>query len=146
MFFLHVLAGEEPIDYLQRKALREQANLHPLLHRLMRIHTTEEARHVCFARQYLGQRVPKLGRVRTAVLRLQAPFVFAGTAALMLRPVPDVVRTYAIPPAVMRDAYDRNPRHHQLALDALAKVRALCEQLQILTPRLRPLWQHLGVA
>lgn len=146
MFFLHVLAGEEPIDYLQRKMLREQSDLHPLARRLAQIHITEEARHVCFARQYLGRSVPELDPVRAAILRLQAPFVLIGTATLMLRPHPDLVRAYAIPRAVMRAAYHRNPRHRQRIVDSLAKLRALCEQLEILTPRMLPIWRALGIA
>lgn len=43
-------------------------------------------------------------------------------------------------------AYDDNPRHGQLVADSLAKVRELCEELEILTPRTLPMWQGLGVA
>jgi len=146
MFFLHVLAGEEPIDYLQRKILREHAELHPLVRRLTQLHITEEARHVCFAREYLSRRVPELGPVRKALLRLQAPFVFFGTATLMLRPLPDLVRSFEIPREVLRAAYHHNPRHRQLMADSLAKVRTLCEEIEILTPRMQPVWRRLGIA
>jgi hypothetical protein len=146
MFFLHVLGGEEPIDYVQRKVLRDHTDLHPLVRRLTQIHIIEEARHVCFARQYLSRRVPGLDRVRKAALRLQAPFVLFGMAAQMLRPLPDLISAYDIPRAVIRNAYHYNPRHRRLIVDSLAKVRALCEQLEILTPRMLPIWRRLGIA
>lgn len=146
MFFLHVLAGEEPVDFLQRQLLRQGDDVHPLLRRITQIHVTEEARHVCFAREYLKRRVPVLGPLRAAALRWQAPFVFAGTAITMLRPLPDMIRAYDIPHRVVREAYQDNPLHRQRMIDSLAKVRALCEEVGILTPTTRPLWQRLGVA
>jgi hypothetical protein len=146
MFFLHVLSGEEPIDYVQRRMLSEQPNLHPLVRRISQIHVTEEARHVCFARHYLRHHVPRLGPVRKAILRLSAPLVFMGTATLMLRPLPSLVSAHDIPRKVVRDAYNDSPRHAQLIADSLAKVRELCEELELLTPRTLPLWQRLGAA
>ena len=53
LFFVFVLGGEDPIDHVQRTTLRSGRELHPLLRRIMQIHVTEEARHICFARYYL---------------------------------------------------------------------------------------------
>jgi hypothetical protein len=50
LFFVFVLGGEDPIDHVQRRALRRDQPVHPLLRRIMQIHVTEEARHLCFAR------------------------------------------------------------------------------------------------
>src|SRR5436305_5756961 len=61
LFFLFVLGGEDPIDYVQRQALRSEHEIHPLLERIMRIHVTEEARHLSFARHYLKRNVKELG-------------------------------------------------------------------------------------
>src|SRR5439155_1969253 len=59
LFFLFVLGGEDPIDFVQRQALRSGEEIHPLLERIMRIHVTEEARHLSFARHYLKRNAPK---------------------------------------------------------------------------------------
>lgn len=48
-FFMAVLAGEEPVDYVQKRYLRSET-IHPLVERIMRIHVVEEARHVSYAR------------------------------------------------------------------------------------------------
>src|SRR6202035_4374237 len=37
LFFLFVLGGEDPIDFVQRSALRSGEDIHPLLERIMRI-------------------------------------------------------------------------------------------------------------
>ena len=51
LFFVFVLAGEDPIDFVQRETLRKnRVDIHPLLRRIMQIHVTEEARHKSFAR------------------------------------------------------------------------------------------------
>ena len=76
-FFVGVLGGEEPIDYLQRKALRSSATLHPLLERIFRIHVSEEARHVSFAQAFLRRRTAELGGFRRGLLSLTAPLIAA---------------------------------------------------------------------
>jgi hypothetical protein len=145
LFFVFVLGGEDPIDHVQRAALRSGRPLHPLLERIMRIHVTEEARHLCFARHYLRQRVPQLGRLRRFVLARRAPLVLAVMAQMMMRPSAHVVRVYGIPRAVLREAYVHNPAHRARTLAALAKVRALLEELEVVTPGSRRLWRWLGI-
>lgn len=145
LFFLYVLSGEEPIDFVQRRMLRENVNLHPLVRRICQIHITEEARHVCFAREYLLEHVPRLGKARLNVMRYQAPLIFAGSATLMLRPLPEMIRAFEIPREVVRSAYQRNPRHRKFLADSLRKVRELCDDLDLLTPTTIRLWQGLGV-
>jgi hypothetical protein len=142
LFFVFVLGGEDPIDHVQRTALRKGAPMHPLLRRIMQIHVTEEARHLCFARQLLRQRVPRLGIVKRWILTVRAPMILAVMAQLMMRPSAQIVREYGIPADVIRAAYTRNPCHRARTVEALAKVRALCEELGIAAPSL---WRRLGI-
>lgn len=144
LFFVFVLGVEEPIDHVQRTYL-QHGNPHPLLKRIMQIHVTEEARHLCFAHHYLKDRVPRLSRVRLAALRLGAPIVLGAMAELMLRPPRHIIREYGIPAEVVEEAYTRNPRHRASARAALSKTRALCRELGIVTPRLIPLWRTMGL-
>ncbi|HZP40667.1 MAG TPA: diiron oxygenase [Candidatus Binatia bacterium] len=145
LFFVFVLGGEDPIDHVQRSALRSGRPLPPILKRIMQIHVTEEARHLCFARHYLRQRVPTLGVVSRTVLALGAPLILGQMAQLMMRPSPEIVRTYGIPRAVVAEAYTRNPRHRAETLAALRKVRDLCRELGIVTRPARVLWEVLGL-
>lgn len=142
LFFLFVLGGEVPIDHEQREALKKRDALHPLLRRVMQIHVTEEARHLCFAKQYLLENVPKLSRFRRFRLRVEAPLIFYGMARQMLEAPATLVREYHIPKAVVREAYTDNPVHHARTLAGLAPVRALCNKLGLIQPAL---WNALGL-
>ena len=53
------LVGEEIFDALQRQIM-EDPELQPIVQRLMRIHVTEEARHIQFARDGLRKSVPTM--------------------------------------------------------------------------------------
>ena len=145
LFFVFVLGGEDPIDHVQRRALRRDQPVHPLLRRIMQIHVTEEARHLCFARHYLKEHVPHLGRARRAALAVGAPVVLSVMAQLMMRPSPAIIRAYRIPRQVIDEVYVRNPRHRADTLEALDKVRTLASELGLITPRTRRLWQALGI-
>jgi hypothetical protein len=145
LFFVFVLGGEAPIDWVQRRSLR-QKDLHPLLARIMRIHVTEEARHLAFAESFLRDRVPELGALRRLELRLRAPIALAASARSMLMPPAELIDAYAIPGEVLREAYVENPAHHARVIQSLESVRALCLELGILTPRLLPLWRLCGIA
>ena len=145
LFFLFVLGGEDPIDHVQRQLLRSGRPVPPVLERIMQIHVTEEARHLCFARHFLRENVPKLGPVRRFILRVRAPIIFAIMSQMMMRPSPHVVRTYGIPRSVIDEAYRKNPLHRENTRAALAKVRALCVELGLVTPLSQRLWRTLGI-
>jgi hypothetical protein len=147
LFFLFVLGGEDPIDHVQREVLRASKDadreLHPLLERIMRIHVTEEARHLSYARNWLRDRVPQLGLVRRSILAVAAPLILGEMGGMMLRPSRELVRRYGIPKAVLREAYEDNPEHQEAAARALRKVRVLCRELGLIrTPITRFLWKR----
>jgi hypothetical protein len=146
LFFFYVLGGEDPIDYVQRAMLGSSRPVHPLLRRMMQIHVTEEARHLCFARAYLRERVPALGRARRARLSFSAPLVLGSMARRMLLPPAVIVRTYRIPREVLTEAYRRGPIHRADVRKSLEKVRALCESMGLLSPASRAVWQVMGIA
>ena len=144
LFFVFVLGGEDPIDHVQRRSLRE-GDVHPLLERIMRIHVTEEARHLSFARHYLKTRIGAMSRRRRRVLAYQAPFILAVMARLMMRPPRHVIRAEGIPSDVVREAYSDNPAHQAETVAALRKVRNLCRELGIVTSGSRSLWRAFGI-
>jgi hypothetical protein len=145
LFFVFVLGGEDPIDHVQRTALRSGRPMHPLLKRIMQIHVTEEARHLCFARHYLKRNAPNLGPVRRFILSRRAPFILAVMAQIMMQPSSALVRTYGIPKDVIREAYTRNPAHRAKTFEALHKVRDLLREIGVVTPRSERLWRWLGI-
>jgi P-aminobenzoate N-oxygenase AurF len=145
LFFVFVLGGEDPIDHVQRTVLRSDKDIHPLLERIMRIHVTEEARHLSFARGYLRTNVPKLPPWRRRAMAMQAPLILATEASVMLRPPRHLVRTYGVPDAVLREAYGPGSQNRQDAKDSLRKVRNLLVELGLVPPAAKRLWQRLGI-
>lgn len=144
LFFIFVLAGEAPIDFQQRSALRDQPNLHPLLRRIMALHVMEEARHLSFAESALRERVPKLGPWAMAALRLRTPIILKTMTEQMLRPPALLVRRYEIPRDVVRAAYG-SESHRRDVQRSTARIRELCTQLGLVSRTMKPLWRALGL-
>ena len=145
LFFVFVLGGEDPIDHVQRTALRSGRELHPLLERIMRIHVTEEARHLSFARQYLRTTVPRLGRWRRNAIAFQAPLILAVMSSVMMRPPRSLVRAYDIPKDVIAQAYGPGSQAREDVRQSLRKVRQLLSELGLVTPAARRLWRAFGI-
>jgi hypothetical protein len=145
LFFMFVLSGEDPIDWMQREMLKSGHAVHPLLERITRIHITEEARHISFARHFLRRNVPRLGRIKQHVLRVRTPLIFKVASHLMMRPSGHVIRTYGIPKSVIDEAYGPRSNHKQRTLDALRKPRDLCREIGVLDDNWARLWSMLGV-
>ncbi|HXX46710.1 MAG TPA: diiron oxygenase [Myxococcota bacterium] len=145
LFFVFVLAGEEPIDQMQRRALRERQWRHPLAQRISQIHVIEEARHMSFARAYLLRQVPRLGFLPWNLLALRAPLILGNTATLMLEPSAQFVQRYRVPREVIRRAYRANPVYAAIRRDSLAKTRQLCRELGLIELPYRWLWQGLRI-
>lgn len=145
MFFVFVLGGEDPIDHVQRTVLRSGRDIHPLLERIMRIHVTEEARHLSFARQYLRHTVPGLPRWQRTVMSAEAPVVLWLMAGVMMRPPTHLVRRYAIPADVLREAYRPDGPAGDEVRASLRKVRRLLVELGLVGPIARRQWRRLGI-
>ena len=145
LFLLFVIAGETPIDYVQRQELRKREALHPLLRRVMQIHVTEEARHLGFAKSAVREWVPRLGAWRLLQLRVRTPILLSVMTRQMVEPPGWLVREYGIPKSVLREAYRDNPAHQREIHAGLAPVRQLCADTGIVTPRWATLWRSLGV-
>lgn len=143
LFFFFVLGGEDPVDHLQRQQLR-RGGAHPLVERIMRIHVTEEARHVSYARNYLKAELPKLGWLRRGALSLLTPPMFAFMTRLMVDAPAGMHVRMDVPRSVLAEAR-KTPERARLLVEASAKPRRLCEELSLMNPVSRRLWKLLGV-
>ena len=76
---------------------------------------------------------------------LPAPIILGNMARLMLEPSAQIVREHRIPAAVFREAYRGNPAHARLRQECVAKTRALCEELGLLTWPYDALWRGFGI-
>lgn len=145
VFFFGVLAGEEPIDYLQKMLLRAGADLHPMVARIMQIHVAEEARHISFAHEYLEQRSRHYGRLQRFALSLALPVIMRMLNDVIMKPTRQMQKDCNIPKEVMRDLYWKNPKSEKLLRDTFADVRSLASQMGLMNRISRRLWRWLGI-
>lgn len=144
MFFVFVLGGEDPIDYVQRKSLKGGHIKHPLEETIMKIHIAEEARHISFARHYLKHRVPNMSPARRRILGVATPVVLGVMARIMLSPPGPMVRHFNIPKDVVRAAY-RNPASQAEISNSVGKIRDLMAELGVIGPVNRRVWKAFGI-
>ena len=143
LFFGIILAGEEPIDHLQKDVLR-YGNPHPLMERVMAIHAAEEARHIGFAHAWLEEHTAGLGTgSRLALGVLTALAMRLGYDAIVIPSAADR-RAMGMPASVAREIFGTEAAK-KVRRDVCADVRMLYRRIGILTPATRWAWKALGV-
>jgi hypothetical protein len=142
-FFLTVLAGEDPIDRAQRRWL-SAGIAHPTVEKVVRIHVTEESRHVSYARLSIQRDVPLLSPLRRHLLALTTPLVFGYTARVMFVPPPAMAKGLGVDRKILVDAY-RTPFGRQFLADSVSKPRKLVADVGLMTPLARVLWRACGI-
>ncbi|WP_080036222.1 AurF N-oxygenase family protein [[Actinomadura] parvosata] len=145
LFFVFVLGGEDPIDHVQRRLLKDGRVHHPLEETIMRIHIAEEARHISFARHYLRNRVPRMPAYRRLLLGIVSPVILGVMARIMLAPPGPMIRRFRIPANVVAEVYLRNPAARQEIRDSVGKTRELCAEIGLINPLTRRVWQLMGI-
>lgn len=147
LFFFAVLGGEVFIDQQNRELLRRPRNeVHPLLRRVIQIHVTEEARHVCFAERYLEQHLPLCSPAKREMLAFIVPLTFPAAMRMMLEPDPRLVRAFSIPAAAMTAAFGPGSAHRKKVAETTKPVRALCARHGMLERRHATVWRRAGLA
>jgi hypothetical protein len=127
--FAGTLFVEEILDQFQREAMRDES-VQPLSRMVNKIHVTEEARHVRYAKEELMRIVPRTNRVQLAVARYLSARIAHVVARNLIHP--DVYRSVGIDPAVGRKAALANPHWQEsLRWSARKLVPFLREQKMI---------------
>lgn len=144
-FFYGVLAGEEPIDHVQKSILRAGDDMHPLLQRIMQIHVAEEARHIGFAHQYLEHKAPRLKRRERVVLSLLVPVIMKWLCNEILVPSKKAQKDMGIPKHVMKEVYWDSPESQKFLRDLFGDVRMLAESTGMMNPASRRVWRAMGI-
>ncbi|HEX2284663.1 MAG TPA: diiron oxygenase [Mycobacterium sp.] len=139
LLWVAALIGEEIFDSLQRQMM-DDPELQPMVQRLMRIHVTEEARHIQFARDGLRKRVPHMRRLNKLwVSNLN------GVGGLFFRylftnPVP--YRRVGLNPREARRIARRNPHRHEAQVLGFAPLAAFLEEVGLMGPIARRMWKR----
>ncbi|WP_232660415.1 AurF N-oxygenase family protein [Pseudonocardia sp. TRM90224] len=109
--FAGTLFVEEILDQLQREAMKDE-NVQPLTRMVNKIHVTEEARHVRYAREELIRMMPKVNAAERALGRyLSARIAYVVARNLIHR---DVYKSVGIDPIVGFKAAQANPHHQEM--------------------------------
>ena len=143
-FLMGILAGEEPIDHLQKNVLRA-GGTHPLVDRVMQIHVAEEARHIGFAHQYLEHHIPRLAGWERALIGVATPLIMRALCDAIMRPSSAARRDMGIPKQVAREIWWGQEESRKALRDMFGDVRMLCDELGLRPGRTVWLWRALGI-
>jgi hypothetical protein len=133
------LIGEEIFDSLQRQMM-DDPELQPMVQRLMRIHVTEEARHIQFARDGVRKRVgemPRLNRFFVANINGLGGVFFR---YLFTNPV-QYNRT-GLDGRQARRAARANPNYHEAQRAGFAPLAAFLQEVGLMGPIARRFWKR----
>jgi hypothetical protein len=141
VLWVAALIGEEIFDSIQRQMM-DDPDLQPMIQRLMRIHVTEEARHIQFARDGLRKRAPamsRLTRLWVGSINGLGGFFFR---YLFTNRVP-YVRVGLDADRARRLA--RTSQHrHEVQVAGFAPLAAFLEEVGLMGPIARRLWRRTG--
>ncbi|WP_432278472.1 AurF N-oxygenase family protein [Nocardia carnea] len=146
LFFMAVLAGEEPIDHIQKDILRSGEEVHPIMRGVMAIHVAEEARHISFAHEFLKQHVPESSRRNKFVLSLAMPVIMWILGRAIATPPKTFFEEFDIPKSVRKELFYGSAEAKQTFSDYFGDVRALAEDIGLMNPIAKRVWKVLGIA
>ncbi|RMI32902.1 AurF N-oxygenase family protein [Nocardia stercoris] len=144
-FFMAVLAGEEPIDHIQKDILRSGEEIHPIMRGVMSIHVAEEARHISFAHEYLKHHVPATGKLNQFGLSLMMPIIMFILGRSIATPPRKFFDEFGIPDSVRKELFYGSKEAKQVFADYFVDVRALAKELRLMNPVSKAIWKLLGI-
>ncbi|MEV0332710.1 diiron oxygenase [Nocardia sp. NPDC050717] len=145
-FFLCILAGEEPIDHIQKAFLRGHPDdYHPILKGVMRIHVAEEARHISFAHEFVRRHVPESGRLARGALSVLLPVAMRVACELIVPPSREFWSRFDVPDHVRRELFWASAGSRRERRGYFGDVRALAHEVGLMNPVARGVWKLAGI-
>ncbi|WP_221358975.1 AurF N-oxygenase family protein [Streptomyces beigongshangae] len=140
--FASALIFEEVLDRYQREAMRDE-RLQPLVRSVCRLHVSEEARHVSFARAELCDAVRRASRGHLAFNRSFTALLASYTVPALVHP--DRFGDLGLDPRQARHQARHNPHHRDTLLWAGEKLIAFLTEVDLIKGPQHPLWRHCGL-
>ncbi|WP_369211971.1 AurF N-oxygenase family protein [Streptomyces flavofungini] len=140
--FTSTLVVEEVLDRFQREAAQDE-RIQPLVRSVCRLHVSEEARHVSFARTELREAVAHASRGHLAFHRTLTALVASHTVPALLRP--DRYGDIGIAPALARRQVRANPHHHATVLWSGEKLISFLLDADLIRRPQHHLWRRCGL-
>ena len=136
--FAGTLFVEEILDQLQREAMRDET-VQPLTRMVNKIHVTEEARHVRYAREELVRIMPRVNAAERALANyLTARIAYVVAKNLIHR---DVYAAVGIDPAVGHRAAQANPHHREMMRWSARKLVPFLREQKLVGGPTEVLWR-----
>lgn len=130
-----VLAGEEPIDHMQKEMLRNGDAMHPLIQRVMAIHVAEEGRHISYAHERLSEDVPKMGTLGKIGMAVGLPASMRILGDVITKPSPEEIEAMGVPQWVADEVWGAKTKEgKQRRSELFPDARMLAENIGIKTP------------
>ncbi|MGA9871919.1 MAG: diiron oxygenase [Rhodococcus sp. (in: high G+C Gram-positive bacteria)] len=145
IFFVGILAGEEPIDHWQKSVIRQGKEVPPALLRTMEIHIAEEARHISFAHHFIRQHYPNQRRSTRWLVSVSTPIIMRWLAGVIMAPPRTLASNLGIPRSVVKEAYWNSPTGHEQLSSYFGDVRMLASEVGMMNPVSKYLWKKLRI-
>jgi P-aminobenzoate N-oxygenase AurF len=145
IFFVGILAGEEPIDHWQKQVIRQGADVPPAVLRTMEIHIAEEARHISFAHHFLRQHYPNQSRATKWLVSVSTPIIMRWLAGVIMAPPRPLATSLGIPRSVVKEAYWDGPVGSEQLASYFGDVRMLATELGTMNRTATYLWKKLRI-
>jgi hypothetical protein len=140
--FASVLVAEETLDRMQRE-LMDTDDLLPLARQVARIHVTEEARHVAYARTAVERQVPKLSRTQLELHRSLTLVTSLCVVESFLDPA--VYRAVGLDQARAVHEARHNPHHRESRLWMAERVTGFLQEAGLLGGPVARGWRRAGL-
>jgi hypothetical protein len=154
LFYATVLAGEEPVDYLQRELIEYgdsgQMDIHPMVRRVMGVHVEEEARHISAAEKLMEQYLSKASKTQLSLFAKTYPVIARLGISTTLVPNDETLQYMGVPKWVAKEVWF-DSEHGRETLHKLShRARRRAERLGLRDPKLlgkagKKIWQACGI-
>jgi hypothetical protein len=136
--FAGTLVAEEITDQLQREAIKDDT-VQPLTRMVSKIHVTEEARHVRYAREELARITPKANWLQRTVGRWLTAVAAHRIATNLIHP--DVYLSVGLDPKQARKVAKANPHHRETVRWTARKLVPFLREQGVLGGASEVLWR-----
>ncbi|MDN5917520.1 MAG: diiron oxygenase [Pseudonocardia sp.] len=137
--FAGTLFVEEILDQLQREGMRDE-RVQPLSRMVNKIHVTEEARHVRYAREELQRIMPKTSAAQKAFANYQTARIASIVVNNLIHP--EVYRSVGIDPKVGAKAARNNPHHQEMKRWSARKLVPFLREQKIMGGPTDVIWRR----
>jgi hypothetical protein len=140
--FAATLVAEEITDQLQREGMKDET-VQPLTRMVSKIHVTEEARHVRYAREELARLVPSMNRAEIEVARALTAVAGYRIATNLVHP--DVYHSVGLDPKQASAVARANPHHQETVRWTARKLVPFLREQKMIGGPTELLWRKASL-